>query len=183
MPAGQARAVLARIGSTAAAASVPVLLAGVLSTLESFGLRVVLFGLFCLSLLLIWLIVTLARMLAGLLAKRHLQAALLFGVLMLTWPLIRLGLFAGPYVHLAIMLPSYQTTLRATPTLCAADIRFPWGDHALSGSDSLHIETLIYHCTAPPLEDHLPPPDSQDLLISRNQHLIGPWYIEHATMN
>ncbi len=159
----------------------PIVLATLLSTMESFGLRVLVFGLFCVALLLVWLMVTLGRMIGHLLERRWAEAATRLLLLLMLWPMIGLGFRSGHYVHLAAMYPSYRADTMAARTACGEDIRFPWGDHAASPMDGIHFETLIYHCTGAALVDQVHPPGAGELLNSRNEHLLGPWYIEHAT--
>ncbi len=163
------------------AAGVPVVIAAVLSTLESFGLHVVLFGLFCVALLLVWLGTTLVRMARALAARRWFDAAGPLLVLLMFWPLIGAGVLSGRYIHLAAMYPSYRNDVGAVRAPCGQDIRFPWGDHAQSAMDGIHFETLIYHCTRAALVDQLQDSGVSDRLNTRNEHLIGPWYLEHAT--
>lgn len=120
-----------------------------------------------------WTIVLLASLLRSVVGQNWKRAALLSLAFVSSFPLIFVGMVSGDYVHLALMYPYYAVEIRRHPDWQSKEVRFDWGDEAVTALDGLRARVLIYDASGKVVVG-----DRYDPNFRLNiQHLIGNFYL------
>jgi hypothetical protein len=159
--------------------SIPLAIAVLASTVKSFieGPWWILAALFGALVLIGWTVVLLASTIRALFRRNWKRAAFLPCVFVCSLPLFFVGARSGDYVHLAVMYPYYVAKIRSHPDWQSKEVRFYWGDEAVTVLDGLRARALIYDASGKIVVGDRPDPDQADLRTNV-QHLFGNFYIE-----
>jgi hypothetical protein len=158
---------------------IPVAVAILASTVKSFnarpwGLLVLLLGE---SFLVGWTVMLLASTIRAAFRHNWKRAALLPCAFVCSLPLIFVGVLSGDYIHLAVMYPYYVVKIHSQPDWRTKEVRFDWGDEAVTVLDGLRARVLIYDASGKTVVGDRPDLGSAGIRVNM-QHLIGNFYLE-----
>jgi hypothetical protein len=158
--------------------SIPLAIAILASTMTSFvaGPWWIVAWLLGILFLFIWTVALLASALRAAIRKNRKRVALLTCALLCSLPLTILGSVSGDYIHLAAMYPYYVVKIRDHPDWQTKEVRFYWGDEAVSVLDGIRARVLIYDASGKVVVGDRPDTDGTGLRVNI-QHFIGNFYL------
>jgi hypothetical protein len=124
-----------------------------------------------------WAVALLVSTARAVMRKNWKRSALLPCALVVALPLIFLGIFSGDYVHLAVMYPYYVIEIRSHPDWQSKEVRFYWGDDAVSALDGIRARTLIYDASGNIVVGDRPDRGGDGIKVNI-QPFIGNFYLE-----
>jgi|ERR1700733_4859122 hypothetical protein len=127
-----------------------------------------------------WIVVLLASTIRAVVRRNWKRAALLPCAFVCSLPLIVLGVLSGDYVHLAVMYPYYAVKIRSHPDW--QEVRFDWGDDAVTALDGLLARVLIYDASGKIVVGDRPDLGGGEVRVNI-QHFIGNFYLERWSSN
>jgi hypothetical protein len=86
-------------------------------------------------------------------------------------------LLSGDYVHLAVMYPYYVVKIRSHPDWQSKEVRFDWGDDAVTALDGLLLKVLVYDASGKIVVGDRPDLGGGEVTVNI-QHFIGNFYLE-----
>ena len=158
--------------------SIPLAIAVLASTVKSFiagpwWIFVWLLGILSIA---VWTVVLLASALRAVIRHNWNRAALLSCAFVCAPPLIIFGANAGDNIHLAVMYPYYAVKIRSHPDWQSKQVRFGWGDEAVTVLDGTRTRVLIYDASGKTAVGDRPDPDVGGIRINI-RHFVGNFYL------
>jgi hypothetical protein len=123
-----------------------------------------------------WTIVLLASTIRAVF-RRNWKRASLLPSFVCSLPLIFLGILSGDYIHLAVMYPYYAVKIRSHPDWQSKEVRFDWGDEAVTALDGIRARVLIYDASGKTVVGDRPDLSSDGIRVNV-QHFTGNFYLE-----
>jgi hypothetical protein len=159
--------------------SVPLAIAVLASTVISFvaGPWWIVAALLGTASLIGWTVVLLASTILAAIRQNWERAVLLPFAFVCSLPLIALGVFSGDYVHLVAMYPYYSFKIHSLPDWQSKEVRFDWGDDAVTALDGLLGRVLIYDASGKAVVGDQPDLGGGEVKVTRRR-LIGNFYLE-----
>jgi hypothetical protein len=159
--------------------SVPVAIAILASTVKSFiaGPWWILAMLLGALSLVGWTLVLLAFTILAAFRQNWKRAALLPCAFVCSLPWIFVGIQSGDYIHLAVMYPYYAVKIYSAPDWRSKEVRFDWGDDAITVLDGLRARVLIYDASGKTIVGDRPDLGSGGVRVNIH-HFIGNFYLE-----
>lgn len=159
-------------------ASIPLAIAVLASTVKSFiagpwWIFAWLLGILSIA---VWTVVLLASALRAVIRHNWNRAGLLSCALVCALPLIILGAISGDYIHLGVMYPYYAVKISHQPDWRSKEVRFGWGDEAVTVLEGTRTRVLIYDASGNTAVGDRPDPDVDGLRINI-RHFIGNFYL------
>jgi hypothetical protein len=97
-------------------------------------------------------------------------------LLVMSVPLVVIGVISGDYIHLFMMYPYYRHVIDHSPN---GPIRFAWGDSAVSALDGLQLRILIYDRTGETRQKINIETQNSEGIFQETDHFLGNFFIEH----
>jgi hypothetical protein len=156
-------------------AATPWAIAVIASTAHSFapGLLAIILGLLA---IVAWAVALLVSTTRALFRKTWKRAVALPGAFICAVPLIVLGALSGDYVHLAMLYPYYVAKVHEHSDWQTKEVRFAWGDDAITVLDGPQLRVLVYDASGKTVVGDRPDPETGGLRVDA-QHLVGSFYL------